>query len=154
MAGTVCVACKVPNGLILQLFEMADTTEVTPTGHREIKKARLKGEQVKIAGYSRELMKEARAPIANGFALTRGVDADFWEEWLNQNRDADYVRNGLIFAHAQTADTRAHAKELRDVVDNQGPIVPDTDRRLPQRRNRAGKLVAAIQTEGTAADED
>lgn len=153
MSGTVTVACKIPNGLILRLFEMVDTTEVMPNGHRTIKKAQPKGEPVRINGYSREFM-APRAGLASGFALTRNVDADYWEEWLNQNRDADYVRNGLIFAQVQTADTKAKAKELRDVSDNQGPLVPDTDRRIPQRRTRDGKLVSAIQTEGADDNED
>lgn len=153
MAGTVTVACKIPNGLILRLFEMIDTNEVTPTGYRSIKKAQPKGPQVTIAGYSREFMQAARAPIASGFALTRGVDADFWEEWLNQNQDSDCVRNGLIFAHENAADSKAQAKEHREVTDNQGPIIPDTDRRIPKRRNRDGKLVSAIITDDGGDDD-
>lgn len=155
MSGTVTVACKIPNGLILRLFEMVDTTEVMPNGHRTIKKAQPKGSPVQIAGYSHEFMQAPRSALASGgYALTHGVDADFWEEWLNQNRDADYVRNGLIFAQEKTADVRAQAKEHRDVADNQGPLVPDTDRRIPQRRNRDGKMVSAIQTESAEDNED
>lgn len=152
MSGTVTVACKIPNGLILQLHEMIDTNEVTPNGFRSIMKAQPKGPQVHIAGYSREFMQAPKAPIVCGFALTRGVDADFWEEWLNQHRDADCVRNGLIFAHENVADSKAQAKDHRDVSDNQGPLVQDTDRRIPKRRNSKGKMVSAITTE--AGDDD
>lgn len=154
MSGQVTVACKIPNGLILQLSQLVDTAEVTPQGYRTIKKAQPIGPQVHIAGYSAPFMAAARAPIVCGYALTRGVDADFWEAWLNQNHDADCVRNGLIFAHEKTADTRAQAKEQRAVTDNQGPLVPDTDRRIPTKRNKDGKQVPAIASEGAEVDED
>ena len=152
MAGTVVVACKITNGLILRLFEMADTPEVHPNGFRTIQKARQKGDPVKIAGYAHDIMHVPKAPISGGYALTTGVDADFWEEWLDQNRDADYVRNGLIFAHEKSADVRAQAKEYRARPDNQGPIVPDSDPRIPKRKNRDGKVVSAVQTEGTVGE--
>lgn len=155
MSGTVTVACKITNGLILRLFRMADSHEpVMGGGFRTVQKAQPFGEVVRIAGYAHDVMHAPRAPIASGFALTRGVDADFWEEWLDQNRDADYVRNKLIFAHEAPANVRAQAKEFRGVTDNQGPIVPDTDSRIPRRKNREGKMVSAILTEGAEEPED
>ena len=45
-----------------------------------------------------------------GYALTHNVDADFWAEWLAQNKDSDMVRNHMIFAHVKTDEAKAMAK--------------------------------------------
>lgn len=145
MAGKVCVACKLPNGLFLQLFTMVTGAEpVMGGGFREVKIAQRVGEQIRINGYAHPAMSAPRAPMSQGFALTEGIDADFWEAWLNQNRDADYVRNGLIFAHATREDVKAQTREHRAISDNQGPIVPNTDPRIPKKKNVEGKEVPAI----------
>lgn len=33
-----------------------------------------------------------------GYALTEGVDKNFWDTWLEQNKDAAYVVGKLVFA--------------------------------------------------------
>lgn len=148
MAGTVTVACKLPNGLVLQVCTMVPGVEpVMGGGFREVMKSQRVGPQIRINGYARPAMTAPRAPMSQGFALTEGVDADIWEAWLDQHRDADYVRNGLIFAHATREDVKAQAREHREIRDNQGPIVPNTDPRIPKRRNSEGKEVPAIEDE-------
>jgi hypothetical protein len=46
-----------------------------------------------------------------GFALTFGVPADFWDRWLAQNADSDAVLNGLIFAHGKHGHAEGQARE-------------------------------------------
>lgn len=152
MAGVVTVACKLPNGLILRLFEMAPEQElVMGGGVREVMKAHDLGTRVEINGntppFGQALLDSQGEPIstARGFALTTNVDADFWDEWLHQNEGSDIVKRGLIFAHARTADVRAEAREKEKVWTGLEPMRPATptdttgDPRMPSRRTRRGE---------------
>lgn len=139
MSGTVTVACKLPNGLLLRVFQMVDSNEpVMGGGWRDVKRAEPFGEQVHIKGYALPANMQGIGLHVGGYALTPNVDADFWELWLNQNRDADYVRNGLIFAHEKKADAIAESKEKAQVWDGMGPLIPTKagsttrDRRSPK----------------------
>lgn len=48
-----------------------------------------------------------------GYALTKNVDADFFALWLEQNKDAPYVQNKLIFAMPNATDADACARETK-----------------------------------------
>lgn len=115
--GTVTVACRLPNGILLRTYEMADTAEVGPMQTRYVKMARFKGREHKINGNS---FAQNKAPMFgqmdnHGYALTHDVPADLWAEWLEQNKDADIVRNGIIFAHNDGRSLKAETNEKRDV---------------------------------------
>lgn len=108
------VACKVPNGLILRLFKMIDTTEAVQGGPpRKVPVAQQIGEQVKINGPAAPHGMSPRCEVANGYALTYNVDAEFMAAWLKQNHDLDAVRNKMILAHDQPESVR---DETRDNV--------------------------------------
>lgn len=49
--------------------------------------------------------------IYNGYALTPNVPEAFWNEWLEQNRDTELVRNKLIFAQYRNDDLLAATRE-------------------------------------------
>jgi hypothetical protein len=51
------------------------------------------------------------SPMASGFALTPGVDKAFFDLWLDQNKTADMVKNGLLFAHSETRSVEAQARD-------------------------------------------
>jgi len=109
---TVTVACKLPNGLILRLFTMAEKNEqVMGGGSRKIKEAVEHPKRVVLNGNSHPQNAAPRAQIASGCALTMGVDKEFWDTWLAQNKDSDVVRNGLVFAHEKIENTSAEAKD-------------------------------------------
>ena len=109
---TVTVGCKLPHGLILRIFNMIEVDEpVMGGGSRKVPTARERAERVTINGCAHMQNKAPNAPISSGFALTHGVNKDFWDLWLTQNKDSDMVRNGLIFAQGKPADTEAEAKE-------------------------------------------
>lgn len=109
----VTVGCKMPNGLILRIFTMAEKNEqVMGGGSRKIKEAvEVPGKRVVLNGFSHPQNAAPRARIAGGFALTMGVDKEFWDTWLAQNKDTDIVRNGLVFAHEKVENTTAEAKD-------------------------------------------
>jgi hypothetical protein len=75
----------------------------------------------------RPLMTEGDA----GYALTYNIPADFWEQWLDQNKDTDMVRNRLIYAVATLDEACEIAAENKDVDSGLGPLV-ENDRRNPQ----------------------
>jgi hypothetical protein len=99
---TVTVACKLPNGLQLEL-----------KGHPPVK---LNGTAVHYG----------TPPVAvNGVALTHNVDADFWARWSKEYKNYTPVRLGLIFAGANDSDVIAQAAELRDVKTGLEPLDQD-----------------------------
>ena len=104
MSDTVTVACKLPHGLVLRLHEMVEMNEPTAGGgFRKVKRAQAIGEPVVLKGYVRRFDRRLEpAPVAqtSSFALTHGVDADFFKKWLAQNHDLDAVKNNLIWAHS------------------------------------------------------
>ncbi|HCU0244481.1 TPA: hypothetical protein OUE28_003474 [Morganella morganii] len=79
----VTVACKLANGLYLDVGE-----------NREV-----------VKGFANGIADE------NGFGLTHGVDKAHWDAWLEENKDRDLVKNGLIFAHEKVKDSKAESKE-------------------------------------------
>lgn len=137
MASTVTVACKVPNGLILRVFDMVEGTEpILGGGSRPTKVARQRPETATIKGFSvprgPDFDYEKAPQLAGGFALTPGVDADLFELWLEQNKESQLVREGLIFAHEKTGSAVAEAKEKADLLCGLEPLNPDKDPRAPR----------------------
>lgn len=155
MAGTVTVACKLPNGVILRGFNFEMRAEqVMGGGTRDVKVAVDGGQRVVINGMAtapnsqRLDMAGAQVSIVSGFALTHGVDADLWENWLSMNKDSDMVRNGLIFAQGKPLDARSQAREHREQKSGMEPMArldprPDgsveRDPRMPVPRQRFGQ---------------
>ena len=104
MAGTVTVACKLPNGLHLDL----------PGRDR-----------VTVRGFAVAWGEASPLSIVGGFGLTPGVDADFFEEWMITNADFEPVKKGLIFASAKASDATAQAKEFAGLKSGLEPLDPD-----------------------------
>ena len=98
MPGTVTVGCRLPAGLQLRIGP--DLVRVNGTSFPGMNEL----DPVTMA------KRAAPWPIAYGFALTAGIDADGWERWLADNRDSDVVRNGLIWA---TADSDPVGEAIR-----------------------------------------
>ncbi len=123
---TFTVGCKLPNGLILRLFEMKESAEpMMGGGYRTIRKAEPLPEEIFINGNSHPQNRGPNCQMAAGAALTIGVKKEFWERWLEANKDAMYVRNGLIFAYERTEDAIAYAEEHVGVVSNLERLDPE-----------------------------
>ena len=114
--GTVTVACKYPAGFILRLFKPNKEYEAVlgGSGSREITIHRPIGKTYRIKGPAAPNKERPNCPMAGGYALTPGIPADFWQEWLKQNEGADYVENHIISAHGQPDHIKGECKEHKD----------------------------------------
>jgi len=132
----VTVACKIGVAWFdLQLCEQRIVMENTQTGPREVKQFARTGNIVRIRGTSYPrgtppIGFPERPAMINGYALTPGVDKDFWTKWLEQNARAPYVLSGMIMAFE---NVDAMKGKTRDVTDLSGlePVKPDNDPRMP-----------------------
>lgn len=124
MAGTVTVAYKGPHGLILRLHKkVAKREAVMGGGVREFEMYEPDGREIKIKGYLRPNEPNQVTPAQPAtFALTHGVDADMWEEWINQNGDHPAVTSGLLYAHEKTDQVQGHAKERAGQLNGLEPM--------------------------------
>lgn len=125
---TVTVASKFPMDFALKLYDMVEKQEpVMGGGFRTFRMAQQRpGTKVFYAqGNSFPQNKGAHQQIAAGFAITRGIPKAFWDQWIEQNRDADYVVNGMIFAFGEEASTIAKAKEMEKVASNLERLDPE-----------------------------
>lgn len=150
---TVCVACKIPNGLVLQLQTpmkksqpgiAGPQTEVVNVfgGQRYI----VRGPAFPVGTLPKNFQKYRPTPhLEGGYAITRGIPKDFWEQWLEQNKLADYVlapegaEHGMIFAYDDIDSVAAAAREQEGLLSGLEPISTDedaqgrlTDRRVPK----------------------
>ena len=98
---TVTVACKMPHGLILRLFNFQEVQEPLPGGGtKSVERAQPETGTVRIRGYL-DKYDPSLPPVSkvSSYALTPGVNKEWFEEWLDQNEDLDLVKNHLIFVH-------------------------------------------------------
>ena len=131
MPGQVTVACKLPHGLILQLCKEVEKAEAQRDGtHKLIKEWARLPEKVKINGYLAKYRVDL-PPAAqdSSYALTHGVDKDFWDQWLAQNRELDMVKAKLIFA-SDKQDTVKKATE--DYAGTKCGLEPVDPSKLPR----------------------
>jgi hypothetical protein len=112
---TVTVACKIPQGFILKLFEKKEITEVTLGGSRTVKQFFPTGDEFRLNGSAHAQNEGPRCHTVGGFAITDGVPKDFWNQWLDQNRTLPAVQNGMIIAFDSAGKTVGAAKEGRTI---------------------------------------
>jgi hypothetical protein len=138
---TVTVACKLPNGIILHLDELVEhDVPVLGGGYRTEKRAQRVGQTVKINGNRAPYGKLPKGPIVGteeqtpelGYALTHGVDAEFWAKWVEQNKKSDIFINKLIFAYEKQDAVEGKAKSYAKQRSGLEPVVPDGDPRIPK----------------------
>ncbi|GBU18032.1 MULTISPECIES: hypothetical protein [Methylobacterium] len=128
MPGTVTVACKLPHGLVLQEQTMVKRSEpVMGGGYREYEIAVRTGRAITVAGSARPVNPSEEvefAPHAGGYGLTPGVDRDFFDRWLAQNRELDAVKKGFIFAASSDDRARGMAREGKAGLCGMEPVNP------------------------------
>jgi hypothetical protein len=98
-ANTVTVACKLPHGLILSVTDQSGME----------RKHRLNGSRLP---YGKDGAQIQRNDVSSGYGLTYGVDSDFFAKWLDENKGARFVKEGLIFAAAKSDSVRDETKDL------------------------------------------
>ena len=123
---TVTVACKLPNGLHLQLYQEAERDEpVLGGGVKTVKFFMKKGDRVTVKGFAYEAGKTPLNAVAGGAGLTPGVDEDFWKAWLAQNKDSPLVRSGAIYASTKEDTVNKMAIEQKDIKSGLEPLDPN-----------------------------
>jgi hypothetical protein len=150
---TVVVACKIPNGLILQLQHPVKRMEDTRDGPEPRTYNAFGGKRIYIWGPAYPvgtIPKGFPKPpmIEGGYALTRGVPMAFWEQWLEQNKLAPFVQapdgaeHGMIFAYEDLDSVVSAAREQEGLLSGMEPLSQDedkngrlTDPRLPRPMN-------------------
>ena len=136
---TVSIALKLPNGLVLQAYEMVQSREQSPSGFRDVPLAKAVGEPFTLHGA--ELPRGTSRPldleylVIGGFAITPGCPRDLWENWYAANRDSHLVRAGLIFMVTDGRDARAEAKSRAAIESGFEPIDPDDPMRKTKGRD-------------------
>lgn len=138
MTETVSVACKLPNGLILRVFDYVDIdVPVLGGGGKKSKERRAvqKGEPVTVYGPATPFGQQPKTLVVGGYAITSGINAEFFQKWLEQNADLEAVKAGLIFAHTSADSARDQAKDGKDIKSGLEPLMPDKDERNPRSIN-------------------
>jgi len=149
MAGTVTVACKLPHGLILRLFDMVEVVQPAYGGGvRTVQEARPREGRVTIGGYAAPFGKMPAFRVEGGYALTHGVDAEFFAEWMKQNERSDIVRNRLIFAFGKEHDATVEARKMESVRNGLEALDPDKPPQEFRRRRQVaeGTAYSGIET--------
>lgn len=140
---TVTVACKLPSGLILRMFEEYQYQEPSQTGMRDVRAFRplpnktwtIRGTYVASAGQAYMPGNSAVAELLpGGYALTYGVPKEIWDNWLHYNRDTAMVQRKVIWAMPSMHSATEEAKTLRQVKSGLEPV----DRANPAARLPGG----------------
>lgn len=109
-AETLTVVCRLPSGLVLDLYDPEDLRaragSASPVMAPPVPRA-----SVRLAGARRDARFHARDNRLLGLAGRTQVDAAFWEAWVAQNPGYLPLKNGLIFAQARAADADARLAE-------------------------------------------
>ena len=156
---TVMVACKLPHGVLLRIFDWQEYDEQQRDG--TVKRAKraipletefvVRGPWVASAGQAYNRANSAVAELLpGGYALTHGCPKDLWDRWYDQNRMTALVRNKIIFAHASQPTVNEEACGLRQVKSGMEPLDPrNPAERMPGGVDRRLRLGILEQGEGT-----
>ena len=99
----VAVGCKLPSGLHLDLYNGIH---------------RVPGQRVTLKG-------SAKSNIIGGYGITRNVPVEFWNKWVEQNKDNPVLVNRQIFAHTQVESVKAEGRDLRSELTGFEPLDPN-----------------------------
>jgi hypothetical protein len=118
---TVVVASKAPFDIILKLYDFVERSEpVMGGGVRTFKQAqeRMSAESFIVQGNSWAQNQGPHQQIVGGYAITHGIPRAFWDEWLDQNKELDMVKNKMIFAHSEAASVTSRATDQAELKSN------------------------------------
>lgn len=150
----VTVACKLGVAYFdIQHTKIVEKFEQNMQGGRNVREAERVGNVVRLRGtaYPRGTPPKGFPPppeMMNGAALTRGVDKDWFDEWLLQNKLNPVVQNKMVFA-AETDDAlRGESAELSKFLSGLEPIDPTSkDPRIPNStRGEVENITAGTRT--------
>ena len=120
----VTVACKLPQGLVMQLHRPVDVPiPILGGGVRVVEEYHPDPDcaPITLKGWRGNDGKPAQGSLA-GCGLTHNVPIDYWERWLSENADQAYIRNNLVFAFTRLDDVKGFAKEAKDIKSGLEPL--------------------------------
>lgn len=141
----VVVGCKLGIAYYdLQLQKPEEKFEQNMSGGRKVTEWTRLGGVIRIRGtaYPRGTPpKGFPAPpmVVDGAALNFGIDQDFMEEWLKQNKLNPVVMNGMVFIAKDIDAAQGIARDAVKVLSGLDPVNPEGDPRLP-RSTRRGEV--------------
>lgn len=134
----VVVGCKLGIAFYdIQLMQMDQKFEQNMQGGRTVTESTRIGIVVRLRGtaYPRGTPpKGFPSPplIVEGAALNFGIDRDFMEEWLKQNKLNPVVMNRMVFVCPNIDAAQGVAKDLAKMPSGLEPINPEGDHRIPR----------------------
>ena len=141
---TVAVACKLPGGLLLRVFDPFEYEDPQRDGSTKTVKSwrpvpdqqfAIRGPWVASAGQAYNRTNSAVAELLpGGYAITYGVPKELWDKWLHQNKTTNLVKKRIVFAmpSLQAATEEARKPENRAVKSGMEPVDPDNPaQRMP-----------------------
>jgi hypothetical protein len=146
---TVTVACSLPTGHILQIYDIEESEQVLPNGRtfkENIATVNLEHGQWHLNGAALDYGALAGGNVPDyrvikgsapgtGYGLTMGVPRDFWEAWLKQNATSPLVKNRLIFAASTEDAAVGEARDYKDLRSGLQGLDQKGDYRVPSGRN-------------------
>jgi hypothetical protein len=132
------VACKLPWGITLEIFEdtpLQATPGVSPLAFKPPAtkaKVTLRGANSVRNDFTLRALSQEFYP----YGVTQ-VPADFWDQWIARNRDLAFVRNGFVFALDRERELVAEAKQRESERTGLEPLKPlcEEDPRMGVSRN-------------------
>lgn len=125
---TLTVGCKLPHGIMLQLFQFEEVTEpVMGGGVRQSQIARpIAGyEPVKLNGFANYLNQPAQKLTYGGFGMTYGVPKDIFNQWMKDNKDSEIVKKGLVFAiEGEPSGAQLEGQNRKELKSGLEPLDP------------------------------
>jgi hypothetical protein len=159
---TVTVACKLPHGVILRIFDWEDYDEPMRDGSmaRRRRSRPIEDQQFVVRGtwagsagqaYNAQNIAVAEL-LPGGYALTHGCPKELWDKWYDQNRKSLLVTNKIVFAHADHTTVNKEARDLRSVTSGLEPLdAKNPSARMPGGTgHRAVRIGVLEQDEGTS----
>lgn len=137
---TVAIACKLPHGLEMRIYDMQKGSEpVMGGGFRDTQVPVQVGESITIHGNATPFGQMPKCPIVGGYAITQGIPAEFAEKWFEQNETQDMVKNNLVLYADKVSKLEGAAAELADTKSGLQPLQLDAKGQVND--PRAGKKV-------------
>jgi hypothetical protein len=106
MADTVMIACKHPQGVVLNTDKYVLAREGDPSSPLR----KVHGRSFKLSGWAHEYNKPDPAAETGGYVLTP-VPSDFWEEWLASHKDFPMLMDKTILPPAKVGSGLAQARD-------------------------------------------
>lgn len=132
---TVIVVSKMPRGLYLQLNQFIDMDVKVVGGGVEKRKQPMRvGHQVRIKPTVLPFGTVPNYTIESGFSFTE-VDANFWNDYYQQNKNLELITSGLLCAFKDERDAKAYCREYAALKTGLEPIAQVDDPRIEHSTN-------------------